>query len=69
MRNLFALLSLFGLAGLVFGVLTIVRHSTGPHGTAFNYENYGGPGTIIAGLVLAVGGCFLWSVWPRLDRR
>ncbi len=69
MRNLFALLALFGLAGIVFGVLNIVRHSSGVHGVPFSYENTGGPGSIIAGLVLLVGGLYLWSNWPRLDRR
>jgi hypothetical protein len=69
MRNLFALLALFGLAGIVFGVLNIIRHSGGVHGVPFTYENYGGPGAIIAGLCLLVGGLYLWSNWPRLDRR
>ena len=64
MRNLFALLALFGLAGIVFGVLTMVRHAT-----PFTYENYGGPGVVIAGLFLLAGGLYLWSNWPRLDRR
>lgn len=69
MRNLFALLAVFGLAGIVFGVLNIVRHSSGAQGVPFTYENSGGPGSIIAGLVLLVGGLYLWSNWPRLDRR
>jgi hypothetical protein len=69
MRNLFALLAVFGLAGIVFGVLNIIRHSSGPHGVPFIYENYGGPGSVIAGLFLLVGGLYLWSIWPRLDRR
>jgi hypothetical protein len=69
MRNLFALLALLGLAGIVFGVLNIVRHTSGAHGVPFTYENYGGPGAIVAGLFLLVGGLYLWSNWPRLDRR
>lgn len=65
MRNLFALLALLGLAGIVFGALTIFTHSTAPDGVPFAYENYGGPGPIIAGLVLAAGALYLRSVWPR----
>jgi len=65
MRNLFALLALFGLVGIGFGVYTIVRHSGGPGGVPFAYENYGGPGTMIAGIVLLAGALYLLSVWPR----
>jgi hypothetical protein len=65
MRILFALLALFGLAGIAFGVLTIVRHSSGPHGVPFAYENYGGPGVMIAGVMLIAGALYLLSVWPR----
>ena len=32
MRNLFALLALIGLAGIVLGALTIVRAAAGPSG-------------------------------------
>jgi hypothetical protein len=58
-----------GLFGIAFGTLHIVRHSSGPNGTPFSFEYYGGPGVIIAGLYLLAGGLYLWSIWPRLDRR
>jgi hypothetical protein len=67
MRNLFALLALFGVAGIAFGILIIVRHSTGPDGVSFTFENYGGPGPIIAGLVLLTVGLYLRSVWRERD--
>ncbi len=69
MRNLFLLLALLGVAGIALGVLDVIRGASGPFGVPFTYENYGGPGAIIAGLFLLVGGLYLWSNWPRLDRR
>ena len=39
MRNLFVLLALLGLAGIVLGVLTILHGTAGPHGTPFRFEN------------------------------
>jgi len=63
MRNLFLLIALLGLIGIAFGVLDIVRGATGPHGLPFSYENYGGPGPMLAGLVLVAGSLYLRSVW------
>ena len=63
MRNLFLLLALLGLVGIAFGVLDIVRGTTGPHGLPFQYENSGGPGPILAGLILLVASLYLRSVW------
>ena len=65
MRNLFALLALLGLVGIVFGVLTMVRSATGPDGVPFQFENYGGPGTIIAGVMMLATALYLRSVWPH----
>jgi hypothetical protein len=66
MRALFALLALLGVAGIVFGVLTIIRGSTGPDGVPFGFENYGGPGPIIAGLIILAVSLYLLSMWkPR----
>jgi hypothetical protein len=60
MRNLFALLSLIGLAGIAFGVLAIVRGGPGQAGPAgFTFESYGGPGSIIAGLILFATAMYL----------
>jgi hypothetical protein len=67
MRNVFALLALLGLGGIVVGVLTIIRHATGPDAVPFTYENYGGPGPLLGGLVLLVGGLYLRSVWRHQD--
>ena len=65
MRMLLALLALLGFIGIGFGVYTIVRHSGGPDGVPFAYENYGGPGVMIAGVLLIAGALYLLSVWPR----
>ena len=64
MRNLFALLALIGLAGIALGVLTIVRAAHGPTGPlGFTYENYGGPGSMLAGLLLLAKSLFLRAYW------
>jgi hypothetical protein len=68
MRNLFALLALIGLAGIVFGVLTIVRAAPGASGPlGFTYENYGGPGSMLAGLMLLATSLYLRSYWQGRD--
>lgn len=63
MRPLFALLALLGLAGVVFGVLTIVG-GTGD-GVPFSYENYGGPGSVIGGVLLLAVSLYLFFNWGR----
>jgi formate hydrogenlyase subunit 3/multisubunit Na+/H+ antiporter MnhD subunit len=63
MRHLFLLLALLGLGGIALGVLAVVRGSAGPFGVPFSYENYGGPGSIIAGLMLLAGSLYLRSIW------
>ncbi len=63
MRNLFALLALLGVAGIVLGVLTMVRGAAAPHGAPFHLESYGGPGPIIAGLAMLFAGWYLRSAW------
>jgi hypothetical protein len=65
MRSLLALLALLGLVGIGFGGYEIVRGSAGPHGVPFAYENYGGPGSMLAGLMLLLGAAYLLSIWPR----
>lgn len=68
MRNLFALLALLGVVGLVFGGLTLAHAAHGQYDrVGFAYENYGGPGTIIAGLVLLTAGLCLRAVWQGRD--
>jgi hypothetical protein len=67
MRSLFVLLALLGVAGIVLGVLDILHGGAGPHGIPFRFENYGGPGSIIAGLLLVGVSLYLRSAWP--DRR
>jgi hypothetical protein len=65
MRHLFLLLALLGVAGIVLGALTMVRGASGPHGVPFDFENYGGPGSIIAGLMLLAASLYLRSVWQE----
>lgn len=65
MRLLFALLALLGVVGIGFGIVTIIRGSSGPDGVPFAFENYGGPGVMIAGVLLIAGALYLLSVWPR----
>ena len=67
MRALLAFLALLGLAGIVVGVLTILRHVSGPGGVPFSYENYGGPGPIIAGVLVLAVSLYLLSIWPSRD--
>jgi hypothetical protein len=68
MRNLFALLALIGIAGIVVGVLTMLHP---PHGQAgplpFTVEYTGGPGSIIGGFVLLAAGLYLWTAWRVRD--
>ena len=68
MRNLFALLALIGFAGIVLGALTIVRAAAGPSGPlGFTYENYGGPGSMLAGLMLLATSLYLRAYWQGRD--
>jgi len=65
MRALFGLLALLGVAGIGFGVLTML--SGGGTGVPFGYENYGGPGAIIGGLLLAAVSLYLLFTWGRIE--
>jgi hypothetical protein len=67
MRALFALLMLLGVAGIALGILTIVRGMSGPTGQPFSFENYGGPGPIIAGLIVLAATLYLRSIWKPRD--
>jgi hypothetical protein len=67
MRAFFALLALLGVTGIVFGVLIIIRGMNGPSGEPFSFENYGGPGPIIAGLVVLAASLYLRSTWNPRD--
>ena len=67
MRALIALLALLGLAGIVIGVLTIIRNMSGPAGVPFQFENYGGPGPIIAGIIVLATSLYLLSFWRRRE--
>jgi hypothetical protein len=68
MRTLFALLALTGLAGIVFGALTLVHAGGGQAARlGFTYENYGGPGSIFAGLTLLAVSLYLRATWQRGD--
>jgi hypothetical protein len=67
MRALLALVALLGLAGIALGVLAIIRGASGPDGVPFSYENYGGPGPIIAGIIVLATSLYLMSVWRRRE--
>jgi hypothetical protein len=67
MRALFALLMLLGVAGIALGILTMVRGTSGPAGQPFSFENYGGPGPIIAGLIVLAASLYLRSIWKPRD--
>jgi len=68
MRNLFALLAVIGLAGIVLGVLAIVRGTPGASGPLpFTFENSGGPGSIIAGILLLAASLYLRRAWQGRD--
>ncbi len=68
MRNLFALLALIGLAGIALGVLTMLRAAPGPAGSlGFTHENYGGPGSLLAGLMLLAASLYLRAFWQGRD--
>ena len=65
MRALFALLALLGVAGIAFGVLTII---SGAHaGVPFRYEDYGGPGSMIGGVLLAAVSLYMLLTWGRVE--
>ncbi|HYC32891.1 MAG TPA: hypothetical protein VEB59_11435 [Gemmatimonadales bacterium] len=65
MRIVFALCALVGLVGIAFGLYTVVANVSGQHGIPFRYENYGGPGSMLAGLMLLLAALYLLSAWPR----
>jgi hypothetical protein len=67
MRALFAILALLGIGGIALGVLTIIRGSSGPDGAPFSFENYGGPGPIIAGLIVLATSLYLLSIWKHKE--
>jgi hypothetical protein len=67
MRNLFGLLGLLGIAGIVFGILIMVRGPRGAGALPFSFENYGGPGPVLAGLILLLGGLYLRSIWQSRE--
>ena len=64
MRNLFLLLALIGVGGVVLGTLTILHPAPGQAGTLpFSFENTGGPGPVLGGLILIAGSLYLRSIW------
>jgi hypothetical protein len=65
MRLLFLFLAFLGVVGIALGVLNVVRGAAGPHGVPFSFENYGGPGSMIAGLMLVAGSLYLRSIWQE----
>ncbi len=68
MRNLFALLTLLGVGGVAFGIVTIMQNLPGQSGPLpFRFESDGGPGPLLAGLMLIAGSLYLRSAWQGRD--
>ena len=65
MRHLFLFLAFLGVVGIALGALNIARGAAGPHGVPFNFENYGGPGSMIAGLMLIAVSLYVRSIWQE----
>jgi hypothetical protein len=64
MRNLFLLLALIGVGGIVLGALIILHAAPGQAGTLpFSLENTGGPGPILGGLILIAASLYMRSIW------
>jgi hypothetical protein len=56
------------LAGIVFGVLDLLRSAPGQAGPLpFTHESYGGPGVIIGGLLLLGTSLYLRAAWQGRD--
>lgn len=66
MRVLFLVLALVGLAGVVLGILTMIQ---GAQDVPFSFENYGGPGPLIGGVLLIAVSLYLFLNWPRFEAR
>jgi hypothetical protein len=64
MRALFVLLALLGLAGVVFGVIIMIQ---GAQREPFSFENYGGPGPIIGGILMIAVSLYLLRNWTRFE--
>jgi hypothetical protein len=67
MRKIALLLIVLGLAGLVLGVVDVLRAALAPGAAPFSIENYGGPGPILGALLLFFGGLYLFSSARRED--
>lgn len=68
MRNLFVLLALIGLAGIAFGMLTLLQGAPGQAGPlGFTHESYGGPGSMLGGVMLLAASLYLRSAWQGRD--
>lgn len=67
MRKIALLLILLGLAGLVLGIMNVLRAAFAPGAAPFSLENYGGPGPIVGALLLFLGGLYLFSSARRED--
>ena len=65
MRLVFLLLAFLGVIGIALGILDIMAGAAGPHGMPFSFENYGGPGSMIAGLMLIAGALYMRSIWQE----
>lgn len=48
-----------GLAGVVVGVVQLVQSATGENAVPFTYETEGGPGPLLAGVILVLSSLVL----------
>ena len=68
MRHLFVLLALLGVGGVGFGIARILQNVPGQAGPLpFRFESDGGPGPLLAGVMLIAGSLYLRSVWQGRD--
>jgi Na+/H+-dicarboxylate symporter len=68
MRNLFALLALLGAGGVAIGIMIMLQNVPGQAGPLpFRFEHDGGPGPLLAGLILIAGSLYLRSTWQGRD--
>jgi hypothetical protein len=65
MRLLPWLLVLIGVIGVVWGILIIIGGMTGVHALPFEFEDAGGPGPLMGGLLLIAIGLAFQKDWAR----
>lgn len=67
MRLLAMVMVLLGFIGIGFGILILMHGPQGVDGQPFRFEEYGGPGPILAGLIMVFAGMYLSSLNVRRE--